>query len=130
VSGTAQLPTSGAMATPPLSTHVTVRVVTTPPGADVFLDDERTPRGKTPLALLMPRTNENARVTVRLRGYESQAAEVTPDSDSRLQMTLVKAGAFAAPKSRHAAHKSAPAATPKPTIPDLHRGDVVDPFAR
>jgi serine/threonine protein kinase len=120
-----------AVAAPPPSPTVMVHVVTQPPGADVYLDDDAAARGQTPLALTLPRGTQAASVTVRLKGYESQTAEVMPDSDSRLQLTLSKA------HSVHHGPKHAPAATAAPSLPpaarppapDLHRGDVVDPFA-
>ena len=119
------------------SAMVNVRVVTTPSGADVFLGDEGAPRGQTPLALTMPRADATERLMVKLKGYESQAAEVVPDSDSRLMLNLVKS---APPKiasrgshhstSRQKAAANAPPPVKAPPMPDLHRGDVVDPFAK
>jgi hypothetical protein len=132
----APAPAPPAPAPPALPATVTVRVVTTPPGADVFLDGENEPRGKTPLALTMPRSSQNLRLAVKLRGYEPQTSDVTPDSDSRLQMTLSRMApprpvAVAKPKPAPKPSKPAPApARPKQPVPDLHRGDVVDPFAR
>jgi tRNA A-37 threonylcarbamoyl transferase component Bud32 len=118
-----------APAPPPLPPTVMVRVVTTPPGADVYFGDEKAPRGKTPLQLTLPRSDATTRVTVRLRGYEPQLSDLVPDSDSRLQMTLVKATPrpVLAVKSKKAPPRKPPAKKP---LPDLHRGDVVDPFAR
>ncbi len=111
---------------------VTVRVLTTPAGADVYLGDERAPRGKTPLTMTLPRTDRSMPVTLRLRGYDPQVSELTPDADSRLQMTLVKSTPprpviIAKPK-RPPPKKTTPST--KAPLPDLHRGDVVDPFAR
>jgi hypothetical protein len=137
---------------------VLVRVVTQPPGADVYIGDQVSARGQTPVALTLPRGTASETVTVRLKGYEPQTAEVTPDSDSRLQLNLVKAsprraskhvtapettapskGPVAAspptttpPAPSNANTTSAPApapAAPKVPSPNLHRGDVVDPFA-
>jgi serine/threonine protein kinase len=120
---------------PALPATVIVRVLTTPPGAEVFLDREAEPRGKTPVALTLPRSaTGNVHVMVKLRGYDSQSSEVTPDSDSRLQMTLQRSAAprptLAARPKPAAKPAAAKPARPKQPMPDLHRGDVVDPFAR
>ncbi|HEX6837912.1 MAG TPA: serine/threonine-protein kinase [Polyangia bacterium] len=112
---------------------VLLRVVTSPSGADVYVGGEPESRGKTPLQLTMPRSSETLRLAVKLHGYEPQTAELVPDSDSRLQMTLVKAAAprpVAVARPRPAPKPAASKPRPKPPVPDLHRGDVVDPFAR
>jgi serine/threonine protein kinase len=117
------------------SASVTVRVVTTPPGADVLVGNELGPRGQAPLALTLARGDQVTHVTVRLKGYDEQTTEVTPDSDSRLQLTLSRS----APPRSAASHggkggkvktATAPAAATTQKLPDLHNGDVVDPFAR
>jgi serine/threonine protein kinase len=120
---------------PSLPSTVTVRVLTTPAGADVFLDDETRSRGKTPLALTLPRSpTGNVHLAMKLRGYEPQTSDLTPDSDSRLQISLQRTppprpvvAARPRPASKPAPTKPA---RPKQPVPDLHRGDVVDPFAR
>ena len=64
---------------------MTVRVVSTPAGADVFLDGEPISRGKTPLTLTLPRsTSDNMRVVVRLKGYER--ADVGSHARQRLAL--------------------------------------------
>jgi serine/threonine protein kinase len=122
------------IASPPLSPTVTVRVVSTPAGADVFLDGERSARGKTPLVLSLPRSStDNTRVVVRLKGYEAQTSDLMADSDSRLQMTLTRVAPprpVAVTRPRPPVKAVKPPARPKQPVPDLHRGDVVDPFAR
>jgi hypothetical protein len=61
---------------------------------------------------------------------------VTPDSDSRLQLTLTKSPpARAAAGSKKAGGAKVKPSGPQPPAaaapkPDLHNGDVVDPFAR
>ena len=126
-----------AVAPPPpaLPPTVTVRVVTTPVGAEVLVDGERVARGQTPLALTVPRGESNVKLTVRLRGYDAQVAEVMPDADSRLQLTLMRTAppaprAVPAARAHKPVRKPAAPAAPKTPVPDLHRGDVVDPFAR
>ncbi len=132
------LPVPQAIAPSP---SVSVRIVSTPPGADVFLGNDVGARGQTPLLLTLPRGDQSMHVAVRLKGYDEQSTEVTPDSDSRLQLTLTKAAPPLTTKPTTAAHgqhehnkgKTAPATTvpaPKPTLPNLQKGDVVDPFAR
>ena len=128
-------PATAPAGTPQPPTSVTVHVVTIPAGADVFIDGERTSRGHTPLTLSLPRsTSENVHVSLKLRGYEVLESDLLPDSDSRLQMQLMKVAprpAVAArprPAPKVKAGKASP--RPKQPVPDLHRGDVVDPFAR
>jgi DnaJ-class molecular chaperone len=62
----------------PAAAEVTalLRVTSDPAGASVFLDDERTPRGKTPVVLKgVPRGRHTVRVT--LDGYADEVKEVT-----------------------------------------------------
>jgi serine/threonine protein kinase len=124
--------TATAEAPPAAPAVVNVRVVTTPPGAAVFLDDEVTSRGQTPLALILPRADASERVTVKLKGYDVQSADVTPDSDSRLLLTLVRMPPRSASHASHHERSRQKAMTSMPKtapVPNLHRGDVVDPFA-
>ena len=107
--------------------------MTQPSGADVYVGGEPESRGKSPVALMVPRSSETLRVAVKLRGYESQTSELVPDSDSRLQMELVRVAPsrpLAAARAKSGAKSATRASRPKPPVPDLHRGDVVDPFAR
>jgi len=119
---------------PPVVTPmVTVRVITTPPGADVFIAGEHESRGKTPLALTMTRSSDNLKLIMKLRGYEPQTSDLTPDSDSRLQLMLSKLATprpVAVARPKPTPKPAAPKPRPKQPVPDLHRGDVVDPFAR
>jgi hypothetical protein len=120
----------------PAAATVNVRVMTMPAGADVLFGDETDPRGQTPLLLTLPRGDASERLTVKLKGYEPQSTEVTPDSDSRLMLTLVKSAPqkIAGHEKHHASKHQPPPAVPQapppkpPPVPDLHRGDVVDPF--
>ena len=120
------------VAPPALPKTVLVRIVTKPAGADVYLGGEAESRGKTPLALTMARSSETLRLAVKLRGYEPQTSDLVPDSDSRLQMTLVRTPPVrpvAAARPRPSSKASSKPSRPKAPVPDLHRGDVVDPFA-
>ncbi len=125
-----------APAAPVVSSSVTVHVVTTPAGAEVFLEGDAAARGRTPLTLSLPRSaTESVHVTVRLRGYDPQTSDLLPDSDSRLQINLSRAvvprpAVAARPKPAPKPVKPTAAPRPKQPVPDLHRGDVVDPFAR
>ena len=84
-------------APPALPTTVTVRVLTMPPGADVFLDGRarvaRQDAAGADAAALAP---GNVHLGMKLRGYEPQTSDVTPDSDSRLQISLQRDAAAAA----------------------------------
>jgi serine/threonine-protein kinase len=125
---------------PEESRNVAVRVTSTPPGAAVYVGDDTAPRGQTPLILSLARSNAVQRLVLKASGYTPSETEVIPDSDSRLQLTLVPAQARVAPTVAHHApvHKKATprvaATDKKPTgeqsQPDLRRGDVLDPFKR
>jgi serine/threonine protein kinase len=122
-------------AAPPLPSEVRVRVQSTPPGADVFVAGEAEPRGKTPMQVPLPRGSEAIKIELRLKGYKSDTAMVTPDSDQTLQVKLVVApperpAAPAGSKRRSSSTKPAQDKGEKPAGPDLKRGDVIDPFAR
>src|SRR6185369_2524769 len=126
----------------PQSPTIKVNVATQPPGADVYLGDEAAARGQTPLTLPLARGSTAQRLTLRLKGYETQTSDVMPDADSRLVLTLTKAVAPAHGGGKHGSskHGAPPATTPVPSQqvipistpqqkqPNLQRGDVVDPF--
>jgi serine/threonine protein kinase len=130
VERTVVLPTAVVPAPVVSPAHVSVRVVSMPPGADVYFGEEREPRGQTPFALSLPRSDRAQHVTVRMHGYQPQTSELVPDADSRLQLTLVKLAPVVRVVKKPAKRPGV-AAAPKPAAdrqPDLRRGDVVDPF--
>ena len=120
---------------PALSTQVRVRVQSTPPGAEVYLPGELAPRGRTPLMMMLPRSESPLKVQLRVKGFRSDTLEITPDTDASLQANLVHDTPPPRPAEQHkSTHKKTPpsaeAPPPRKVSPDLKRGDVVDPFAR
>jgi serine/threonine protein kinase len=78
---------------PVLPASVMVRVNSTPAGAAVFLDEESAPRGETPLQLTLPRGRARHTLHLKKKSYQDNLVEVTPDSDSRVEVTLTPAWA-------------------------------------
>jgi hypothetical protein len=121
-------PGLAAPAPPPPSPEIWVRVRSTPPGAEVLLDEETEPRGRTPLELRLARGITAHKLRVRAKGFVEDTAELVPDSDARFELTLT-------PVVRPPPHPARPARrppdkpAPTPKRPDLKKGDVVDPFA-
>jgi serine/threonine protein kinase len=133
-------PTPVAAPPPAPTPNVSVRVTSDPPGAQVYLGNDPTPKGQTPLFLSVGRSVLAQRVTLKARGFKPVSTDFTPDADSRLQLTLPRdvpaaplptAGqekkARKRPTGKRAADSSAPA-RPEAPQPDLRKGDVVDPF--
>jgi hypothetical protein len=132
------------VATPPpapapvVPAEVKVRISSAPLGAEVFLGDETTARGRTPLTIRLPRDEQALRVIVKLEGYQAEPFDITPDSDQQVQASMVKAPSPSArttaaaqrPHPKRVVIKKEPKPRPAKAAPDLKRGDVVDPFAR
>ncbi len=114
-------PAPAIAARPAVRKQVKVEVVSSPPGAEVFLAGEPKARGRTPLTLTLTRSPEPRRLTLRARGYRDDALDVTPDRDATVQLSLAP---LPAAPVRRAPKRS------RAQVPNLKRGDVVDPFAK
>jgi hypothetical protein len=68
--------------------EIVVQVLSRPEGAEVFLNGEARPRGKTPLALPVHRGTHEARVTLRLDGYREVTRRFVPDSNREYDLQL------------------------------------------
>jgi hypothetical protein len=84
---TAVEPASGT-ATPAAAEPVSLRVLSSPEGAAVYFNDERKPRGKTPLKLSVPRGKAPVRVTLRLPGFREEVRRYVPDSNKEYDLQL------------------------------------------
>jgi serine/threonine protein kinase len=118
---------------PVLSAKVSVRVNSSPSGADVLLAGDDEPRGQTPLVLTLPRSGSSTKLLVRAKGFQERAMDLTPDSDARLEVTLTPAPVPVVERVRSSRPqpKRPTVEKPKPKPgPDLKKGDVVDPFAQ
>ena len=107
--------------------EITVTVGSVPAGADVFIDDERQSRGRTPLTLHLARGDRTAQVRVSLAGYARASTQIHTRADAQVQLALVKE-----PPPRRPApppvHPKKPA-TPPARRPAKPLGDLADPFA-
>lgn len=85
--------------------QVTVKVVTTPAGARVWLDG--VDQGETPLELALPKGDGTLRLVVRHPGFEAWVEEVVPTSDLKLQLALrpERSGGSGAPAPRGTSSK-------------------------
>jgi hypothetical protein len=124
-----------APAPAPAPANVHVLVDSTPERAEVFVDQEKLPRGFTPLTLTLPRSETPVPLVVRAGGYQPSSTQVTPLLDAQVKLVLNREPTVQHSRPtrnlRQARAPSAPAAPPaapggKP--PDVRKGDVVDPF--
>ena len=56
----------------PEAKTVVIGVSSTPPGAEIYVGDEKTPRGTTPMDLSLPKTDKETQLTLRLSGYKDK----------------------------------------------------------
>jgi eukaryotic-like serine/threonine-protein kinase len=77
-------PTAHAAAT------ATIRIVSRPAGAQLWLRDESTPRGQTPLDLVVPRDATGLRGLLKADGYRDAPVSIDPARPGPLQVELEK----------------------------------------
>ncbi|AKF09782.1 serine/threonine protein kinase [Sandaracinus amylolyticus] len=68
---------------------VRVQVETVPPGATVSVAGE--PRGTTPLAIELERSDAPTEIAIHLDGHRDQVESIVPDVDQRVRLTLQRA---------------------------------------
>ncbi len=68
----------------------TIRIVSRPAGAELWLGDESTPRGETPLNLVVPRNASGLRATLKHDGFEEAHLSINPSHAGPLQVELEK----------------------------------------
>ena len=103
---------------PPSPAKVTVRIVSRPAGAELWLADEPAPRGATPLDLVLRRDAVEVRGVLKSDGYADAKVAIDPGRNGPLEVELEKikaAGSHRHASSHHAGHESAPAAKPTAT---------------
>jgi serine/threonine-protein kinase len=103
---TTQVARSSAAPSPPPAAPETVKVVivSTPPGASVFVGSETSPAGPTPIELKMKRDSAPVRLRLTKDGFQPLEQQVVPAAEQHLNLMLSPV-AVAAP---------APKATSKP----------------
>jgi hypothetical protein len=119
-----------------LPKEVQVWVRSAPESAEVFVDDEAAPRGRTPLKIDLPRGQDARHLSLRSSGYQEYRTDVVPDANNRVEVTLVavpKPPRKASGSPHKAARPVAPASRPSPPPakppPDVAGGDLVTPFS-
>ncbi len=83
-------PEPAAAAVPAAPRTVSINVASTPPGADVYVGSDATPKGKTPLSVELPRSDGETTVTVRAGGWKDATRPVKLSMDAQLEIALVK----------------------------------------
>jgi serine/threonine-protein kinase len=102
---------------PPSPAKVTIRVVSRPAGAALWLGDEGAPRGETPLDLVLRRDASQVRGVLKAAGYTDAKVAIDPAHTGPLEVELekVKPAPHHHASSHHASHDNDPA--PKPVTP-------------
>jgi serine/threonine-protein kinase len=104
---------------PPSPAKVTVRVVSRPSGAELWLADEPSPRGTTPLDLVLRRDSAELHGVLKAEGYADAKLEIDPGRKGPLEVALerVKSPPHHHATAHHPAHAdespAKPVATPK-----------------
>jgi eukaryotic-like serine/threonine-protein kinase len=81
---------------------VTIAISSVPSGAAVRFDGERSARGKTPISVKLPPSNDTREITVQLRGYQTRTVPLVPSADRSVTVRLSKVvtgGPALAPKT-------------------------------
>jgi serine/threonine protein kinase len=105
----------------PAPAKVTVRIISRPPGAELWLGDEPTPRGATPLDLVLRRDATGVHGVLKSDGYRDAPVTIDPGRNGPLTVALEKVKAAPAAhhhaSPHHASHESEPPAPAKPATP-------------
>ena len=84
---------------PPVVPPVSIRVVSTPPGAAVWLEGDSASRGSTPLSLQLE-GGAVARVRTVLEGYEPVDRIVHADADQTIEIALTRSAKARRPRPK------------------------------
>ena len=76
----------------PAAEEVTIKVDSVPQGAQVFFDNEKKPRGTTPLEFKVPKTDRSVNIDVKLSGYHSEDKKVNLARNVDVDAVLKKRG--------------------------------------
>jgi serine/threonine-protein kinase len=72
----------------PVAKTVAIKITSDPDGADVYVGDEKTPRGKTPIQLELARSDGETMLTVKAAGYKDKQRSVKLSRDAELEIAL------------------------------------------
>ena len=70
---------------------VTVKVITKPKGASVYLGDDEKPRGKTPLALEIDKGSDELTLRIKHARYKVATRTFTPETNQEFDLKLTRA---------------------------------------
>jgi eukaryotic-like serine/threonine-protein kinase len=118
VAPTARAPIDEAPKLPPSPAKVTIRIVSRPAGAELWLADEPAPRGTTPLDLVLRRDASELRGVLKSDGYVDAKVAIDPAHSGPLEVALerIKTTPHHHAANHHASHESEPAAKPATTV--------------
>jgi serine/threonine protein kinase len=110
-------PSNEASKLPPIPAKVTIRIVSRPAGAELWLADEPAPRGATPLDLVLRRDATGVYGLLKADGYADAKVAIDPARNGPLEVELekIRAAPHHHASSHHASHESAPSAKPVTT---------------
>ncbi len=83
-----EVPAPKPEVTPPPLKEVTISVVTSPAGAEVFVGAETAARGVTPLDLKVPKGSAPLELTLRAPGFKERKRVIRTKVDAMLEITL------------------------------------------
>ncbi len=115
---------------PAKNSSVQIQVASDPADAEVFLDAEARPRGRTPLELVLPRGGPVHQIKLKAPGFQVAVIAAKPDRDRELVVPLARAPRLAPPPPAVAKKAARPSPRPKPHARkvDLEGGELADPF--
>jgi serine/threonine protein kinase len=106
----------------PTAAKATIRIVSRPAGAQLWLGDESTPRGQTPLDLVVPRDATGLRAMLKADGYRDAPVSIDPARTGPLQVELEKVGVThhhaSGHPQKHVAETAAPAKPSEKKLPE------------
>ncbi|MEM9493073.1 MAG: protein kinase, partial [Myxococcota bacterium] len=72
----------------PAAVMVTIKLISNPAGAEVFVDDEGQPRGTTPFSFEVEKGSDPVTIALKREGYQTKTSRVTPDKNKEFDWQL------------------------------------------
>jgi hypothetical protein len=69
---------------------VTLNVITDPKGADVFVGDEKEPRGETPLEITFDKSDQEVRIAIKRRRFKDEVRTFVPETNQEFDLKLAR----------------------------------------
>jgi serine/threonine-protein kinase len=115
-------PSPAAAPAPPGEVAANIRSL--PPGAEVQLEGDAAPAGRTPITLHLPRGDARRRVTLSAPGFRPLTLDVEAATDSQVAVALERAAAPAPPRTSPLPHRKRTSSSGQAVL----QGEVFDPF--